>query len=878
MNQRWAILVAASLVVFSSLVITWQIRHRDDLQESFSSLWSALIRGEKLSEIPDIVGRELATRPFAAAARNLDLRLPDDVRLFMTDMTGPTNYDRIGFYFYLTYYLFPREIAVSIDRPTCQTSEGFQGTTTESSQVMLANGYDVRIDITGENAGATPLRDLPLKAYRNPVWFDSATDVLMAFLLPLLTAWAGTGLVRGLFPALYGQMPIGQRLAYGLGLGMMFVAALTLGMKLCGFHGRGVAFVVTAIGAMAGLWRSRRDLFARLNESCRRICDSPVLAVLLISGLITFLILFRLAALEGLMDGDAMRWMLKAKIIHLFSGKELVQWFSNPRLTHTHLDYPTLVPSLHAATYDSIGHVNDWVVKFWPAWILLFLVISLASLNLAFNHWQSVWWFGLLGFLLLPVTQQYVQWEGSTMPMVFFIVLGFIACARWLIGRDRAWLGLGLTLLWGGVMTRIEGFVLLALAGGWMLLLPRARPRLRPSPVFWWGLAFCFLAALPYVYLRLQIPAMHYESGWADYARYDLGSLLSVWPRIILIQIARLFLNADFANWSRSEGTAEWIGKWDGMSSLYNPSTMGLPWLCLLLTLVLWFAMPSRRPAVTWMLAMLVAFTAVLTGAFASFSSIKGADESISYTLVGDRYFLPVLFAWFATSMAVFFAEPPFPATSPGSASGTGNAAGSAPARCGGLPALAGARWLAVGALCIIIGGVFVLSGNDSASLGDRFFVSTTANSPNATGNNSPQNVDMRVRMEAAIQLDTAGKSAEAQQAYRDIIRLYPDNPVALNNLAWSLATNPRLDLRNGKEAVRLATRAVKLTGQRQSICFGTLAAAYAQEGYFAKAIETAQLARSLALKYGPPEQAAKCEEYIKLYTAGKAIGMTNAP
>ena len=44
-------------------------------------------------------------------------------------------------------------------------------------------------------------------------------------------------------------MPLLEQLAYGLGLGMMAMAALTLGIKLCGFHGYRVVFLVTAMGA-----------------------------------------------------------------------------------------------------------------------------------------------------------------------------------------------------------------------------------------------------------------------------------------------------------------------------------------------------------------------------------------------------------------------------------------------------------------------------------------------------------------------------------------------------------------------------------------------------------------------------------------------------
>jgi hypothetical protein len=69
----------------------------------------------------------------------------------------------------------------------------------------------------------------------------------MAFLLPLLTALSGVWLLRLVSgPGLSGRMPLAEQLACGLGLGMMAVAALTLGVKLCGFHGRGWVLVLTS--------------------------------------------------------------------------------------------------------------------------------------------------------------------------------------------------------------------------------------------------------------------------------------------------------------------------------------------------------------------------------------------------------------------------------------------------------------------------------------------------------------------------------------------------------------------------------------------------------------------------------------------------------
>ena len=122
------------------------------------------------------------------------------------------------------------------------------------------------------------------------------------------------------------------------------------------------------------------------------------------------------------------------------------------------------------------------------------------------------------------------------------------------------------------------------------------------------------------------------------------------------------------------------------------------------------------------------------------------------------------------------------------------------------------------------------------------------------------------------------GMLVEAQQEYREAVRLYPDDANALDILAWSLATCPKRELRNGREAVQFATQAVELTGWQQPGFIGTLAAAQAEAGQFSKAIETAKKARELALRAGQPDVAASNEQWMKLYSAGKTVHSANAP
>jgi Flp pilus assembly protein TadD len=118
----------------------------------------------------------------------------------------------------------------------------------------------------------------------------------------------------------------------------------------------------------------------------------------------------------------------------------------------------------------------------------------------------------------------------------------------------------------------------------------------------------------------------------------------------------------------------------------------------------------------------------------------------------------------------------------------------------------------------------------------------------------------------------------EAVQEYREAVRTHPNDASALDTMAWSLATCPKPELRNGREAVQLATRAVELTGEKQPAFIGTLAAAYAEDGQFSKAIEMAKKARELALSVGQPEVAARNELLLKLYSAGKTVNAANGP
>jgi tetratricopeptide (TPR) repeat protein len=73
-----------------------------------------------------------------------------------------------------------------------------------------------------------------------------------------------------------------------------------------------------------------------------------------------------------------------------------------------------------------------------------------------------------------------------------------------------------------------------------------------------------------------------------------------------------------------------------------------------------------------------------------------------------------------------------------------------------------------------------------------------------------------------------------------------PNDPAPYRELAYLLATHPEADVRNGKRALELATRACKLTSEKNAADLDALAAAYAELGRFDEAIQSSKKAVEL--------------------------------
>jgi tetratricopeptide (TPR) repeat protein len=129
-----------------------------------------------------------------------------------------------------------------------------------------------------------------------------------------------------------------------------------------------------------------------------------------------------------------------------------------------------------------------------------------------------------------------------------------------------------------------------------------------------------------------------------------------------------------------------------------------------------------------------------------------------------------------------------------------------------------------------------------------------------------------------AGQYEASGKLEAAIECYRKAVAMDSNNPAALNTLAWTLATTGKPDLRQGQEAVELATRAVELTDARLPAFFKTLAAANTAAGHFSDAREAANVASTLARLTNQKDPIASNAAPLDRDFSGPAVDATNAP
>ena len=131
-----------------------------------------------------------------------------------------------------------------------------------------------------------------------------------------------------------------------------------------------------------------------------------------------------------------------------------------------------------------------------------------------------------------------------------------------------------------------------------------------------------------------------------------------------------------------------------------------------------------------------------------------------------------------------------------------------------------------------------------------------------------PEHINARYNL--GLALWSLGKIEPAVQEYRNVLSIKPDWATAANSLAWILATDKRVEIRNGTEAILWAQVACQGAGRENPEYLDTLAAAYAEAGRFEEAIRTARESLTLARSTGDTDLAEELEKRLQLYEAKK--------
>lgn len=120
--------------------------------------------------------------------------------------------------------------------------------------------------------------------------------------------------------------------------------------------------------------------------------------------------------------------------------------------------------------------------------------------------------------------------------------------------------------------------------------------------------------------------------------------------------------------------------------------------------------------------------------------------------------------------------------------------------------------------------------------------------------------------------LTRQGETGHLIAALREAERSLADPTPFRMQLAWLLATVPDADLRDGEQALALASSLVERLGPRHPLLLSTLAAAQAETGRFEAAAQTARRGLDAVAAAGDRQLASRLQAQARAYAAGRTV------
>ncbi|HZR79413.1 MAG TPA: tetratricopeptide repeat protein [Chthoniobacterales bacterium] len=126
------------------------------------------------------------------------------------------------------------------------------------------------------------------------------------------------------------------------------------------------------------------------------------------------------------------------------------------------------------------------------------------------------------------------------------------------------------------------------------------------------------------------------------------------------------------------------------------------------------------------------------------------------------------------------------------------------------------------------------------------------------------------------VALASKGELKRAIEAWKQTLSFDPENADANNNIAWIRATASDAGVRDGREALEFAQRAIRFGGENP-IVLRTLAAAQGENGAFAEAIATCKRGEELAKRIGDTEMEQNLHVCEESFERGEPLHVTQA-
>jgi hypothetical protein len=245
---------------------------------------------------------------------------------------------------------------------------------------------------------------------------------------------------------------------------------------------------------------------------------SPVDVVLVAGALVAIAVVcidaLRLFRLKGLAEYDGWAiWGMKARALATVGPTTDV--FASGAYGRLHLEYPLLVPGLHALSLQAAaGYSSNTIV-------LSCFAIGLAGLvalwSLLRDRVRPV---VLLPFLAALATMPAFFGQLATgyadVPLAVFVAAGVVALSRWLVDDERPWLLLATLYLAAAVLTKNEGLLFAAAAYAALFAVALGRRRA--------VLASAGAVALVYAPWRRYVSAHHLGAPDYDLSKsFDLS-------------------------------------------------------------------------------------------------------------------------------------------------------------------------------------------------------------------------------------------------------------------------------------------------------------------------------------------------------------------